>query len=51
MKIYLAGGYLKPTGDNLIKYKAHRLFSFYDLLIDRFLMITRLKELIEELKK
>lgn len=50
MKIYLAGGYLKPTSDILSQEKANRLFTFYDLFTNRIQMLLRFQELIKELK-
>jgi hypothetical protein len=50
MRIYLAGGYLKPTSDILSQEKANRLFTFYDLFTNRIQMLLRFQELIKELK-
>ena len=41
MIIYLAGGYLKDTGDYLIKYRANKLFSYYDIANERVNMNLR----------
>jgi hypothetical protein len=51
MKIYLAGGYLKSTGDFLCSRKANRLFSFYDLQSQRVNMLDRFNEVLEEINE
>lgn len=47
MIVYLAGGYLKPTGDALCEMKANRLFSYYDIEQNRVCMKQRFEDIIE----